>query len=872
MDTNDSDREDGALEESDKTPQTPPAGDERPEVTTPTEPESDEVEDTNDRVDVDYDSSSIQVLEGLEAVRKRPGMYIWNTSTEGLHHLIWEVVDNSIDEVMAGHARKIDLTLRADGTVTVLDDGRGIPIDIHKGEGVPALELVMCRLHAGGKFDKKAYKVSGGLHGVGVSVVNALSEWLEVQVFKDGKIHEMRFRRGQKTADMAIVGETDKHGTRVTFKPDHTIFDTVEFEWEIVLRRCRELAYLLGRKGLYMTCRNETLGEVKEFRFRGGIQAFVHTIAEKKNPIHKDIIYFAERDVPHPELTGDDVPLYAVEVAFQYTEEYTESVWCYANNIHTVEGGTHLSGFRAALTRSINGYAKREKLLKDNEDPPKGDDFREGLVAVVSVAVPEPQFGGQMKGKLGNREVQGIVESVVARHLERYMEENPSTAKTIYKKARDAASARMAARKARDLARRKTTLASGNLPKKLADCMSRSRDETELFLVEGDSAGGTAKAGRRPEFQAILPLRGKILNVEKARLEKMLAHEEIQAIISAVGAGVGHEKFEPNNLRYGKIIIMTDADVDGSHIRTLLLTFFYRHMRPLIELGHVYIAQPPLFRIKYKGKEEYLLSEEEKNAKVLEICMEMAELEDRHTERIIRGEDLSKLRDLIVRSERVLATAVPPWAGISVDEYLVHQKSGTYPEYLLRTSDGEVFWAFNDEERQRILDGLKPTDGGTLKLSNGPTSEISPLDADVIEVHFANDEEVAEIFEALEKLGITDAWRSEIGRDEARFTVRTSKAERGLKSIFELNRVLVDLGSDAKAGGADIQRYKGLGEMNADQLYDTAMNPGSRRLYQVTIKDAIESDEIFSVLMGSAVEARREFIERHALEVTNLDV
>ena len=828
----------------------------------------------SERVDVDYDGSAIQVLEGLEAVRKRPGMYIWNTSTEGLHHLIWEVVDNSIDEVMAGHGDRIEITLQPDGSVTVLDNGRGIPIDMHPVEKVPAIELVMCRLHAGGKFDKKAYKVSGGLHGVGVSVVNALSEWCKVQVFKNGQIHEIRFKRGVKTSELTVVGETDRRGTMVTFKPDHEIFDTLEFQWDIVARRCRELAYLLGRKGLSIKLSSKSDNEEKVYKFPGGIQAFVQTIAEKKKPIHKEAIYMTEMDIRSAEHDEDDedAPLYAVEVAFQYTEEFTESTYSYANNIHTVEGGTHLSGFRAGLTRTINTYAKKEKLIKDNEEPPKGDDFREGLVAMVSVAVPEPQFGGQMKGKLGNREVQGVVESVVARKLEVFLEENPAVAKTIVGKAKEAAYARTQARKARDLARqRKTTLASGNLPKKLADCMSRSRDETELFLVEGDSAGGTAKAGRNPEFQAILSLRGKILNVEKARLEKMLAHEEIQSIISAVGTGVGVEHFDPNNLRYGKIIIMTDADVDGSHIRTLLLTFFYRYMKQLIELGHVFIAQPPLFRVKFKGKVLYLISEEEKNQHVLRISMELAQLHDLRKDTVVEGEDLLKLRDVVLSTRKTVSNVVPSWSGVSIDEYLAQGKDGVYPEYLLRTSRGDLYWAQNDAERDAFVAKTSEEYGGSLRISTGPGGEITIHEADLVEVHFGSQESIAASVNTLVDLGIEDP--SNPGDDQdPRFVVKTPKAERTLESLFNLNDMLVELGSDARSGGAEIQRYKGLGEMNADQLFDTAMNPESRTLYRVTMDDAIEADEIFSVLMGSEVEARREFIERHALEVTNLDI
>ncbi|MBK9386673.1 MAG: DNA topoisomerase (ATP-hydrolyzing) subunit B [Planctomycetes bacterium] len=823
-----------------------------------------------------YDASSIQVLEGLEAVRKRPGMYIWNTSFEGLHHLIWEVLDNSIDECMAGHAKEIEVVLHEDGSCSVTDDGRGIPTEMHKSENMPALELVMTKLHAGGKFDRDSYKVSGGLHGVGVSVVNALSTLLTVTVDRNGKTYEMAFSRGHKTGEMRLLGDTTRRGTRVRFFPDATIFDTVEFDWDTVAKRCRELAYLLGRRGLSLKLRSELLQREQVYHFPEGIAAFVSNVTANKELVHKDVIHIRQEDVPNPLAPdGEKGPLYAVEVALQYTSEYVENVFCFANNINTVEGGSHLSGFRSALTRTFNTYAKKEKLLKDSDKVPTGDDFREGLVAVINVSVPEPQFGGQTKSKLGNREVQSIVESVVAKHLEIYFEENPATAKAIFKKGLEAQRAREAARKARDLARRKSTLASGNLPKKLADCMWTDADRCELFLVEGDSAGGTAKMGRQPEFQAILPLRGKILNVEKARLDKMLAHNEIQAIISALGTGIGLEEFDLSKLRYAKVIIMTDADVDGSHIRTLLLTFFFRHMRELIERGHVYIAEPPLFRVKHKGKERYLANEEEKNEAVLSIIVDNSKLLDRKSGREFSGPDLERLNQVLGRLEKRIGRAVPIWSTVRAEDFLQRFTiDGVLPHAAL-VVHRKPRWSRDVAGMEQLRLQLSAELGREAKIYTGPDSLVPRDDADATAVTFQHADELAEMLEDLRALGVADGF--ELPSEDAldvipRFQVANTKKSRDVLSLLRVRPTLVEFGSDHSAGGAEVQRYKGLGEMNAEQLFDTAMNPDTRSLKRVRLEDAVTADLIFSVLMGTGVEQRREFIERHALEVTNLDI
>jgi DNA gyrase subunit B len=655
---------------------------------------------TNGAQGQDYNAGQIQVLKGLEAVRKRPGMYIGSTSARGLHHLVYEVVDNSIDEAMAGHADRVDVTIHADDSITVVDNGRGIPVDLHPTEKVPAVELALTVLHAGGKFDNEgegSYKVSGGLHGVGVSVVNALSEWLRVAVRREGKVHEMAFARGDKTQELTVTGTTRERGTTVSFKPDGQIFEETTYSFDTLSNRLRELAFL--NKGVHITLTDERPaaegGEVRrdEYHYEGGLRAFVEHLRGTRKPLHQDVIYI---EAARPEAD--------IEIALQYDDGYNENTFTFVNNINTHEGGTHLTGFKAALTRSINEYARKTGLFKKGGlDALSGDDVREGLTAVISVKVREPQFEGQTKTKLGNSEVKGAVESVVNQKLSEFLDETPGVGRAIIEKAVSAARAREAARKARDLTRKKSALETGVLPGKLADCSSNNPELTELYIVEGDSAGGSAKQGRKREFQAILPLKGKILNVEKARFDKVLSNDEIRAIITAIGTGIGEDEFNLGNARYHKVIIMTDADVDGSHIRTLLLTFFFRQMRQLVDEGYVYIAQPPLYLVK-KGKQEQ--------------------------------------------------------------------------------------YAYSDAERDVILTRYK---------GNG--------DGD-------------------------------------------GKSERGIH----------------------VQRYKGLGEMNPEQLWKTTMDPDARTLLQVTMEDAVEADAIFTKLMGEEVEPRRQFIEQNARYVRNLDV
>lgn len=628
-----------------------------------------------------YDAATIQVLKGLEAVRRRPSMYIGDTATRGLHHLVHEVVDNSVDEAMAGFCDTIKVSLNKDGSVTVEDNGRGIPVDLHPTQKKPALEVVMTMLHAGGKFDHRTYKVAGGLHGVGVSVVNALSEWCEVEVTRDGKVYYQKYERGSPVCEVKVTGKRKEIGTRTTFKPDPQIFDKTDFSFDVLSAKFRELAFL--NKDLKISIEDKKTGKSNSFKYKGGLISFIEYLNENKEVLHKKPIYF--------DSTRDTTE---IEIALQYTGAYAENILSYVNNIHTLEGGTHLIGFKTALTRSINYYVQKNNLVKNSHVSLSGEDVREGLTAVLSVKLPDPQFEGQTKTKLGNSEVKGIVESVLSENLSEFFEENPSVARKIIDKSLSAARSREAARKARELTRRKSALESSGLPGKLADCSLEDPDQCEIYIVEGDSAGGSAKMGRDRRFQAILPLKGKILNVEKARMDRILSNEEIRTIITALGTGIGTDEFDISKNRYGKIIIMTDADIDGSHIRTLLLTFLYRHMRELIEQEKIYIAQPPLYRIK-KGSSEY--------------------------------------------------------------------------------------YAYSDEERDKIL--------------------------------------------------------KNIGRD-----------------------------------GISIQRYKGLGEMNPDQLWKTTMDPERRVLLQVTLEDAVEAEHIFSILMGDQVEPRRKFIEENAKYVKNLDV
>jgi len=807
-----------------------------------------------------YDAESIKVLGGIEAVRKRPAMYIGDTASRGLHHLIFEVVDNSVDEAMLGACTHIVVRLRGDGSVTVRDDGRGIPVGMHKQENRSALEVVMTTLHAGGKFDHKAYQVSGGLHGVGVSCVNALSEWMEVEVKRDGGTYFQKYERGVPEFDIKRLGDSKGSGTRVTFRPDGEIFPEREFRGEIIAKRLRELAFL--NRGLSIKLVDERDDSEETYRYDGGIEAFVKHLNANKNVLHSDVIY--------AEKTVNGV---TVEVALQYTDGYSETVLSFANNIGTIEGGTHVVGFRSALTRTFNRFARQNDLLKGGQ-PPSGDDMREGLAAILSVKVPEPQFEGQTKTKLGNSDVEGIVERVTNEALSTYCEEHPGNARSIITKAIQAAAAREAAKKARDLARRKGALTSGNLPGKLADCQSRDIETTELFLVEGDSAGGSAMSGRDRRYQAILPLRGKILNVEKARLDKMLAHREIAAIISAVGTSIGAE-FDLSGLRYGKIVIMTDADVDGSHIKTLLLTFFLRHMPELIQTGHVYVAQPPLYRVRRRRKEEYIRTEGEMNAALLGLGLDGATLKLLEADRDLSGPELQELLSVLGRFEAVGDRLGKK--GFSLSTLLAAERDGALPIYRILDGDRERLFYTEDElaefrasRRAEVVeeDENGGDDGGDNGGGGGGGGGRKLMQQEIFESR-----DVSDLLAELGALGFTredlmgEARRPGV-EAEARFEAASDGTVAPLACLTAVLPAIREFGRK----GLRITRYKGLGEMNPDQLWDTTMDPEKRMLLRVTVEDMIEADRIFTILMGEGVEARRAFIERYALEVSNLDV
>ena len=818
-----------------------------------------------------YDSSAIQVLEGVEAVRKRPGMYIGDTTARGLHHIVYEVVDNSIDEALAGHATQVEVIIQAEGSVQVCDNGRGIPVDEHKGQKKSALEVVMTTLHAGGKFDNSAYKVSGGLHGVGVSVTNALSEWCHVEVKRDGKVHEQKYKKGKPVSKVEITGKAKETGTTVTFMPDKEIFDTVEFSFETLSNRLRELAFL--NKGIKVVIRDQRAKkEVKEhvFLYKNGISEFIEYINRNKNPLHKKIFYV---DKPKDNIE--------VEVAFQYNDSFSEEVFSFANNINTHEGGTHLTGFRTALTRASNQYAKSKDLLKGIEGMLSGTDLMEGLAAVVSVKVPQPQFEGQTKTKLGNGEVEGIVYSVVYEGINAFFEENPPIANKVIEKALLALRAREAARKARELTRRKGALESASLPGKLADCSDEDPKNTELYLVEGDSAGGSAKQGRDRRFQAILPLRGKIINVEKARIDKVLSNEEIRTIITALGAGIEAE-FNLDKLRYHKIILMCDADVDGSHIRTLLLTFFYRQMRKLIEGGHVYIAQPPLYKLKRGKHEEYIQTEDKLNEILLDLGIEGVRLRKLKAKNASTGKDLKELLDLIQAVDDLENSLARK--GIYMDKYFAaRDKKKGFPPFLLRVpQDRFEAFLYSEEERKSFesrfgkkeKEAEKPEPKAKTEKTKGKGKE---KEEEIIEAPVAQPDpfEWIEIPEAKEfekvqkRLVKYDLEVDEyIVRDEQVFEIGTDKQMIQVKSLRDALAWVKEYAKE----GINIQRYKGLGEMNPQQLWETTMDPQKRTILRVTLNDVVEADEMFTVLMGDQVEPRRLFIERHARAVRNLDI
>ncbi|MFI5402811.1 MAG: DNA topoisomerase (ATP-hydrolyzing) subunit B, partial [Planctomycetota bacterium] len=799
--------------------------------------------------DSQYGADQIQVLEGLEHVRKRPAMYIGDTGLRGLHHLVYEVVDNSVDEALAGHCKEVEVTIHADGSVDVVDDGRGIPVDLQKDVGLPAVTVVLTTLHSGGKFERKAYKVSGGLHGVGLSCVNALSSRLVVEVYKDGQIHRQHFERGKPTSDLSRVGRTERRGTRVHFKPDEQIFSDTNFHYDTLATRLRELAFL--NRGLVIEMRDERGTPKREvFRYDGGIREFVVELNRGRELL--------DEQVTELEGTLEGVQL---DVAFQYTTSYDERIFTYVNNINTREGGTHLVGFKAALTRSINNYAKRENLLKKDETL-GGDDCREGLTAVVSVKVPEPQFEGQTKMKLGNSEVQSAVEQIVGAKVATFLEENPKIARTLIEKAMNAFAAREAARQARDLVRRKNALAGGGLPGKLADCTSRKRDETELYLVEGDSAGGSAKQGRDRGFQAILPLRGKILNVEKARIDKMLAHEEIRTIITALGTGIGADEFDLAKLRYGKIIIMTDADVDGSHIRTLLLTFFFRHLPQLIETGHIYVAQPPLYLLQKGKSREYVFDEGSLARRRVSLGLEGTALETRDggpaRPRRFEGDGLREL--LGIAEELDECSRALERRGVDPKDFFARREEGTgaLPDMRSRHGSEERWWPEGQRQQFEAYERELSARLGRDAVVAYEEDAEAVATADLVVQEFPEGREASKHARRLVEVGLDPA-----SFLKGSFAVVRGGQETALGSLRDALAAVRKLGQE----GLGLQRYKGLGEMNASQLWETTMEPGVRTLLRVCLEDAVRADEIFSILMGSNVEDRRAFIEKNALEV-----
>ena len=823
-----------------------------------------------------YDSSKIQKLEGLEGVRKRPDMYIGDTNERGLHHCVFEIVDNSIDEALAGYCSEITVSIHNDGSCSIEDDGRGVPVDIHPKYKIPSVELVMTNLHAGGKFGKGAYQVSGGLHGVGAKCVNAVSEWFEVEVRRDKKVHKMEFSRGKTTAKLKVIGDTKRTGTRIAFSPDPEIFLTTrDFKFELLAKRLRELAFL--NPGINITFVDERVNKTESFIFKDGIAEYVTYLNDNKNVLHDQPIKFhGEAPTPNPDLEANIV----VDIALQYNDSYNDQIYAYANSIHNIEGGTHLSGFRTALTRAINTYGKANNLIKDKEPNLSGDDAREGLTAIVSVKVPEPRFEGQTKTKLSNGEVDGIVQKITGEEIKYYFETNPQVAKRLIDKCLNAARAREAARKARETVR-KGALSSGGLPGKLADCSSKDPAKSEIYIVEGDSAGGSAKQGRDRATQAILPIRGKLLNVEKARLDKVLGNNEIRTLITAVGTGIGdHEgdgAFDASKARYHKIILMTDADVDGAHIRTLLLTFIFRQMRGLIESGYVYIAQPPLYKIKRKRREQYVDNDAQLNRILLELGSEDVTLVRLRDKKEISGETIDQLVECMSRLEMV-GRGVTRY-GCDFSKYLdqLDPKNYHLPRYIVRIRTG------NDEEFRFLKDDDdRIAFHAEFDLTNedGHGSVIREIESEE-GVKLQQRISLHEIFESTEmtKLILEVA---EAGMDikqfskseEPRYKIIEYKGDEKKENTIELHSI-IELVENIRAigrRGLSIQRYKGLGEMNPKQLYETTMNPKTRRLLKVDIADAALADGIFSMLMGEDVPSRRAFIEDNALNVSYLDV
>ena len=793
----------------------------------------------------EYTGHQITVLEGLSAVRVRPSMYIGNISTEGLHHLVYEVVDNSIDEALAGHCNHIRVHIHLDGAVTVDDNGRGIPVDFMEKENLPALTVVMTMLHAGGKFDDSSYKVSGGLHGVGVSVVNALSEYLEVEVRRDGKVYHQRFERGEPKTGVTIKGETQKRGTRITFMPDNQIFEDTEISFDILAERLRELAFL--NSGVRIELTDERITKEKIFYYEGGLVSFVEYLNKNKEPIFPEVI-----------TTSGEKGAISVDVAIQYNQTYNEKIFTFANNINTKEGGTHLAGFKAGLTRSIKQYASQNKTIKAPElEKLIGDDVREGLTAIVSVKIPQPQFEGQTKTKLGNSEVKGLVENLVYEKLSIYFEENPKIIRAILDKVLDAARAREAARRAKELTRRKGVLSDHSLPGKLADCQERDPVKSEMFIVEGDSAGGSAKQGRNRAFQAILPLRGKILNVEKSRFDKMLENQEIRNMISALGTGIGKEEYNPDKLRYHKTIIMTDADVDGAHIRTLLLTFFFRQMPDLIERGHLFIAQPPLYRLAVGKTEHYLKDEDSLNAFLLKRASEKKQVFLPGRDDPLPPEQLIQLAKTFARFEEWLERQ----SQKGMSKKLVEQIIRIFDENGLEDAD---------QERCASVLRIKLEEIGYQVISIELEEEQQGYDLDVQEpsngqkrmrigYDFLASIDFRKLLSIYKQLELFHA---------IPYIVKDNQNEVEFDNPRDFFQYLMD---EARKG-TSIQRYKGLGEMNPEQLWDTTMNPEKRTLLQVRVDDQYLADELFKCLMGDPVEPRREFIQTNALDFRELDI